>query len=78
MNTTDTTDTTDFAEYSIQWVMDIDATGPVDAALRALATIRANGPDHDAHVFLVSGPDGRNVEVDLDTAPPTLRTVNAE
>ncbi|MGN5392552.1 hypothetical protein [Streptomyces sp. JL7001] len=73
------TDSTEFAEYSVQWVIDtIDATGPVDAAERALATIRATGPGHDAHVFLVHGPDGRSIEVDLDTAPPTLRTVHSK
>ncbi|MFF4188161.1 hypothetical protein ACFYZ9_33700 [Streptomyces sp. NPDC001691] len=48
------------AEYTVEWDMQLDATGPVDAARRALDEI-----NDQARIFIVTGPDGVPVDVDL-------------
>ncbi|MFG2986163.1 hypothetical protein ACGFYQ_33765 [Streptomyces sp. NPDC048258] len=67
---------TEFSEYNVTWESNIDGRGPADAARRALARLRADGPDDDSHVlFTVYAGDGAAFEVDLDAATPTGRQV---
>lgn len=51
--------------YLVEWVIDLDAKSPKDAALEALSIHR--DPDSRAMVFDVTGQDdGRTFRVDLD------------
>ncbi|MFD3815197.1 hypothetical protein ACFWRZ_09025 [Streptomyces rubiginosohelvolus] len=54
--------------YTVEWRIDTeDFTDPREAARYALAAV--SDPQSIAHVFYVTGPDGRTVVVDLDAEP---------
>lgn len=50
--------------HTVTWVIDLEADGPDEAALKAYAIQR--NPDSWASVFAVEGPAGRACTVDLD------------
>jgi len=51
-------------EYRVEWVIEVDADTPEDAARRALEMMQ--DPQSTANVFNVMDKDGIQVEIDLE------------